>query len=143
MIDESAARFNGAITVLVLAVAVATPYHWVLGYLVLDFAIKVFAGFAYSPSCKLAAALANAMHLQRKMVDSAPKRLAAIIALFMSLTGLALAAFAPTASLAFLAITGIFLVFASLEAFAGFCMGCWIYALLPSKAAILLSRRVN
>ena len=137
MIDQSAARLNGLITVTVLVAAVVTPYHWLLAYLVFDFGIKVFVSFRYSPSCRMASALADALHQEKRPTDSAPKRLAAIIALVMSLLALAVAPYA----VAYYAIVLTFLFFASLEAFAGFCVGCYLYTLLPQTAAVLLVRR--
>ena len=139
MIDQSAARLNGVITVAVLVAAIATPYHWLLAYLVLDFAIKVFVSFRYSPSCRVASFVADLLHLKRRPTDSAPKRLAAIIALFMACAGLAVSQF----PVAYYAVVGTFLVFASLEAFAGFCMGCYLFTLLPQPVAVRLVRRVH
>ena len=83
-IDESAARVNGAITLAVLALAMLTPARWLIAYLIVDFTLKVFAGFAYSPNCWAARHVANAMKLTPYMIDEAPKRFAASIALFMS-----------------------------------------------------------
>ncbi len=38
-------------------------------------------------------------------------------------------------------LAGVFLLFAFFEAAFGFCMGCWIYTLLPERVAALLVRR--
>jgi len=139
MIDQNAARLNGVITVVVLVAAIATPYHWLLGYLVLDFGIKVIVSFRYSPSCRAASFAADRLHLESQLTDSAPKRLAAIIALFMACAGLAVSQF----PVVYYAVVGTFLVFASLETFAGFCMGCYLFTLLPQPVAVRLVRRVH
>lgn len=143
MIDEKAARINATITVIVLVAALATPYHWLIGYLVVDFSLKVFAGFAYSPNCLVSRFIANSLHLEKQMVDSAPKRFAAMIGLFMSALSLIAAYALPAAPWAFYAVAGVFLLFACMEAFLGFCMGCYIFGFLPQRAAELLVRRAR
>jgi len=139
MINQNAARLNGVITVAVLVAAIATAYHWLLVYLMLDFAIKVFVSFRYSPNCRVVSFVADLLHLETRPTDSAPKRLTAIIALLMACAGLAVSQF----PVVYYAVVGTFLVFASLEAFAGFCMGCYLFTLLPQPVAVRLVRRVH
>lgn len=131
-VDEYAARVNGAITVALLALSLWEPMRWVLFYLLVDFGIKVFAGFAYSPNCFLARNIANALHLPSEPIPAAPKRFAGAVALFF-LTGALISWFVVGSYLAFALFTGVFLVCAFLEAFAGFCLGCYVYGLLPAK----------
>lgn len=142
-IDENVARVNGGIATTVLAVALLTPYRWVLAYLVLDYALKVVAGFAYSPSCRLANLIARGLRLPERMVDSAPKRFAAVIGLAMSALGLVAAYGFPAASAFFYGVVGTFLVFAALESLAGFCTGCWLYGLLPERVSAAFVRRMR
>ncbi|MDZ4169769.1 MAG: DUF4395 family protein [Coriobacteriia bacterium] len=143
MIDESSARINATLTCALLLVAALTPYRWVLVYLVVDFALKVFAGFARSPNCMAAGSLASWLRLKRTMADSAPKRLAASIALFMSSLGLLAASAFPAYPQVYYAVVGVFFFFAFLEAAFGFCMGCWIFALLPNRLAETFVRRAT
>lgn len=139
-VDENAARINGALVVAVLIVSLLTPYRWLLAFLVVDFALKVFAGFASSPVCKAARLVAEGAGLPRRMTDSAPKRFAAVMGLLMGTAGLVVAYLVPVSPVAFYAIVGTLLACAALEAFAGFCLGCWIYGLLPEGAARLFVR---
>lgn len=132
-IDEHAARINGFVVVGLLIIALAVPAPWVLAVAFADFVIKVFVGFAYSPVCRFAGFAATRLGIEPKMMDSAPKRFAAVVALLMCTLGLVAGYFAPIS--VFYAVVGLFLVFACLEAFAGFCMGCFLFGLLPERLA--------
>lgn len=142
-IDDNAARINAALTLFVLALGVLTPSSWLIAYLVVDYAIKVFFGFRYSPNCRMAQVIAEDLHFPKQMVDSAPKRFAAVVALLMSALALALAYLAPQAKWAFFVVTGLFMVFTALETFAGFCVGCYLYRFLPDPVARALHRRLG
>ena len=131
-VDENAARVNGAITVAILALSLWPPVRWLQFYLLVDFGIKVFAGFAYSPSCFVARRVADALELPNEPIPAAPKRFAGAVALFF-VTGSLVSWYAAGSVAAFLAFTAVFLVCAFLETFAGFCLGCYVYGLLPAK----------
>lgn len=131
-IDETAARINGAITVALLALSFVPAMRWVLFYLLADFSIKVFAGFAYSPSCFVARSVADVLHLPTHMRPAAPKRFAGAVALIF-VSGAIVSSYLLGSFAAFAVFTGVFLVCALLEAFAGFCLGCYVYDLLPAK----------
>lgn len=133
LIDENAARINGAIVLIVLVASVLTPAKWLLAYLAADCAIKVFAGFAHSPNCHIARFVANALDLPRSMSDSAPKRFAAAVGMLMSIAGL-LTAYLGSLP-AFLGVVGVFGICAGLESLAGFCVGCFLFGLLPESSA--------
>lgn len=133
-VDESAARVNGSIVLLILAAALITGSAWPLAYLAVDFAIKVFAGFALSPNCLIARFVADRLGLPQRPVSSAPKRFAALLGLVMSVAGL-IAAFVVGSQTAFLILTGVFALLAVLESFAGVCVGCLIYSALPERLA--------
>jgi hypothetical protein len=138
-IDESAARVNGAINVVILASAIVFQAPWLLAYLLVDYLLKLTVGFAGSPNCWLAHKIANALKLEHEPVDSAPKRFAAIIAVIMLTAGLVLAyGFGSMAG--FTAVTVVFAVCAALDAFAGFCLGCYLYGWLPEKVSMRLVR---
>lgn len=139
-IDDSAARVNGGITLGVLAIGTLTPAHWVLLLLVVDFAIKVFVGFANSPSCWISRRISSALGLQCNMVDAAPKRFASVVALVMSSAALLMLYGFGSLPL-FYAFAGTFAVFAFLECVLGFCMGCVMFTLLPDRMAVAFVRK--
>lgn len=140
LIDENAARVNGAIVLTLLLVSALTPAKWLLAYLAADFGIKVFAGFAYSPNCHVARIIANALDLPRIMSDSAPKRFAATVGFLMSTA--ALVAFYFGGPVLFMGIVAVFGVCAGLESLAGFCVGCFLFGLLPDGSARIFVRRI-
>jgi len=79
-VDEHAARINGAITVVLLGLSSLPQLRLLQAYLLADFALKVFAGFAYSPNCSLARVIASALRLPNTPIPAAPKRFAAAVA---------------------------------------------------------------
>lgn len=133
-VDESAARVNGTIVTFVLGVTLLTGTAWPLAYLVIDFAIKLFVGFAVSPNCFLARAVADLLRLPERPGSSAPKRFAALLGLVMSTAGLA-AAYLFGAHTGFMVITTAFAICAVLESVVGLCVGCLIYSALPGRLA--------
>jgi len=103
-------------------------------YLLADFAIKVFAGFAYSPNCFLARVIASALRLPITPVPAAPKRFAgAVVILFLSCSLISWFVFGSVVWSA--AFTVAFLGCAFLEAALGFCVGCFVYGLLPARVS--------
>lgn len=95
-------------------------------FLVIDFGLRSFNLVKFSPLAVIAGWLAIALKLPAKPVFMAPKRFAARIGLVFSLAifFFHVAGFNP------LILTGILLCFAALEAFAGFCAGCYVFDLI-------------
>jgi hypothetical protein len=133
-VDETAARLNGAIVVAVLALAILPPLHWLLFYLLLDFAVKVFAGFAVSPNSFFAVRLSRLLRLPARPIPAAPKRFAAVVAIVF-LCGALMSWYSLGSFAAGAAFAGVFATCAALEAGAGFCVGCWVYGHLPVRMA--------
>jgi len=129
-IDASAGRVNGVLTTALLVVALVTPARWVLAVLAVDFAVKVFVGFRYGPLCLLSQVIARAACLPRRKVDAGPKRFAALMGLVFCLAGIALGV-VLWLPVAYYLVVGMCAGCAALEGFAGFCVGCTIYGLLP------------
>ncbi len=139
-IDESAARINAAIVVAVVVSSVVTQTPWILAYLAVDYLIKLILGFAYSPNCIIAHTVANMLELQRRPVDSAPKRFAAVLACFMSVLALVMA-YSLDSLFWFNVVALLFVGVASLDAFAEFCLGCYLFGLLPERVSAVMVRR--
>lgn len=130
-IDQNAARVNGAIVMVVLAASFVPTLRPLQFYLLVDFAVKVFVGFAYSPNCYLSQVVVRAFDLPVRWVPAAPKRFASAVALVF-LTGALVSWFAAESAIGFFAFSGVFLVCAFLESAVGFCVGCFVYGLLPT-----------
>jgi hypothetical protein len=106
------------------------------GILALDFIIRAFAEPRYSPLALVGRGVSSALGLKKVMVDSAPKIFAARIGLvFTVVSGILLVLRLPLAGGI---VLGILAICAFLESVFGFCLGCWMYSLLPGKIAALL-----
>jgi hypothetical protein len=140
-VNASAARINGLLVTALLAVALFTPARWVLLVLALDFAVKVFARFRYSPLCTVSRLISNALGLPARPVDAAPKRFAAALGLIFCSAGLVLGPLLGQWP-AYAVVVGVFAFCAALEGFAGFCVGCVMYqAIVQRRPGLLRASR--
>lgn len=110
----------------------------ITGILALDFIIRAFIKPKYSPLATLARGIVSGLKLPRKMVDNAPKVFAARIGVVFSAAAAVL--YAGGLLYAGSAVLAILLLCAALESFFSFCLGCWMYSLLPKKLGNVLSR---
>ncbi|PKQ17126.1 MAG: hypothetical protein CVT67_01410 [Actinobacteria bacterium HGW-Actinobacteria-7] len=138
-VDEAAARVNATLVVALLVAAVVTKSPWILGYLALDYLVKIVAGFACSPNCMVSRFVVRMLELESRRVDSAPKRFAALLAGLMSSIALMMA-YSFHSMFWFNVVAALFIGVASLDAFADFCLGCYLYGLLPKRFSAALVR---
>lgn len=108
------------------------------GALAIDFIIRAFIKPKYSPLANLARGIVSGLKLPKKMVDNAPKIFAARIGVLFSTVSAVL--FAVNLRWAGIVVLSILILCAALESFFGFCLGCWMYSLLPKKIGNALSR---
>lgn len=139
-VDETAARVNAFLVVIVLTTAIVTGSPWLMGYLILDYLLKLLLGFACSPNCLIARVVVSALRLEKRPIDSAPKRFAALLALIMSTIALVMA-YTFHSMFWFQAVASAFVVVASLDAVADFCLGCYLFGLLPERISAVIARR--
>lgn len=109
----------------------------VFGLLGVDFIIRAFLLPKYSLLVKLGGGIVAVLNLKKLMVDSGPKIFAARIGVIFTLTGTTLYALGYTTPASIVA--GILLICAGLEAFFNFCLGCWMYSLLPKSLGRLFT----
>ncbi|MDP5227781.1 MULTISPECIES: DUF4395 domain-containing protein [Arthrobacter] len=137
-VNEYAARSTaGIIVVLSLATLVlglTAGWGWLLWIIALGFWLRVAGGPKYSPAGRLAVHVIAPRFGKARLVAGPPKRFAQTIGATMSTTAAVLWTFglAPAAW----ALLGLLIVAASLEAFAGFCLGCWIFGRLQDAGVI-------
>ncbi len=110
----------------------------ITGALAIDFIIRAFIRPKYSPLAALARGTVSGFNLPKKMVDSAPKIFAARIGVLFSAVATLL--YAANLLIPGTVVLVILLICAVLESAFGFCLGCWMYALLPNKAGNILSK---
>lgn len=111
------------------------PY--IAGFLFADFGLRAFGMNQWSPLKYLAQKTVTHFQLGYKATNEAPKKFAAAIGFFVVglFTVLLFFQFFVSASL----VGGILLLFASLEAGFGFCVGCIIYQKLSTWGLIKVS----
>jgi hypothetical protein len=130
-INERISRLNALLGILLLVSGFVLNSSLFFIFLLADFYIRGFTKMKHSPLSYLSHRLANALKLEKKDIDKAPKVFAArlgfmmtLVVVILSLTGLSTAAL----------VVGVILVFFSTLEFAlAICVGCIIYTymLLP------------
>lgn len=131
-VNEYAARSTAGIIVVlsaaVLAVGLATGSGWGLWAIAAGFWLRVAGGPRYSPVGRLAVHVIAPRLGPARLVAGPPKRFAQGIGAAVSTAAAVLftAGLAPAAW----AALAVLIAAASLEAFAGFCLGCWIFGRL-------------
>lgn len=109
----------------------------ILGLLGIDFIIRAFILPKYSPLAIIGKGIVELLDLKKLMVDSGPKIFAARIGVLFTLSGTVLYAMGYTTPASIIA--GILILCAGLEAFFDFCLGCWMYSLLPRSLGRLFT----
>ncbi|MDR2108766.1 MAG: DUF4395 domain-containing protein [Coriobacteriales bacterium] len=146
--DNNVARVVAGFSLLIAAVVVLIAQFasvgvaaLISGLLTIDFAIRAFFKPKYSPLATVGRALTSGLGLKPKMVDGAPKIFAARIGFLFTISSTLLFALgqAPAASV----VLGILVVCAFLESAFSFCLGCWVYSILPKGVASALSKGIN
>jgi len=128
VVDEPSARLGAALVILAAGLALGSGAAWVALLLAADFALRSRGLAAFSPIGRASRWLRAASGLAPRPVNAGPKRFAALVGVVFSL-GLALALFLHHRNAA-LAVAGILIGCAALEAFLGYCLGCKVYGLL-------------
>lgn len=113
--------------------------HWLLFPLAYGFLARVLTGPTFSPAGLLATrVLVPLLGNPVKPTPGPPKRFAQAIGVVFSFAALLLYWVFGLHTATYAAI-GVLAVFASLEAFLGFCMGCYVFALLMHAGLIPVS----
>jgi hypothetical protein len=128
-VNEVAARTVAAGVATTAVVAVASDQPWLAMLLAYGFVARVLAGPRYSPLAQLATrVVAPRLGAHAALAPGPPKRFAQAIGATMTVGASCLfLAGEPTATLALL---GVLTVPALLEAAAGYCIGCRLFAAL-------------
>ncbi|TNB71507.1 DUF4395 domain-containing protein [Arthrobacter sp. BB-1] len=133
-VNEYAARVTAGLVVLLAVVTAASGSAWGLLALAAGFWLRVLFGPRVSPLALLSVKIITPRLGRVKLVPGPPKRFAQGIGAAVSTTALVL--FLAGAAPAAWAVLGILIVAASLEAFAGFCLGCVIFGFLQRRGLI-------
>lgn len=109
--------------------------------LAIDFITRAFFDPRYSIIAILARGIRSSLNLRQKMVDSAPKVFAARIGVLFNV--LITTFFLMNAPVIAISVLAALWICASLEAFFDFCVGCFVYALLPHSVGQILSSKLS
>lgn len=131
--DENVARTAAMFTVIITAAALLINSYLVLILLSADFAIRAFSSGTASPIKILSKQTAGALNIRnKKLMDAAPKRFAAMLGMtFSLLAGLLMIFQLPVLALI---MASILIFCALLESLFGYCLGCIVYTILTSSS---------
>ena len=129
-VNEVSARTVAAMVVALTVVIIAADVHWLMLVLAYGFLARVLTGPKLSVMGLLATRLIVPHVIKRtKIVAGPPKQFAQAVGLLFSTTAVVLTYGFGLVGAAQV-VLGVLLVFASLEAFAGFCAGCFVFGYL-------------
>jgi hypothetical protein len=135
-VNEISARVVAGGVVVLSVVTVAFDVRWLTLVLAYGFVARVLTGPTLSPLGQLATRVVEpALGRPPKLVPGPPKRFAQAIGAAFTLTSAWLTYGADRFDLAQV-VLGLLVVAASLEAFAGLCLGCRAFALLMRAGVI-------
>jgi Domain of unknown function (DUF4395) len=135
-VNEVSARLVATGVVVMSVVAVAFDVPWLLAVIAYGFVARVLTGPTLSPLGQLVTrVITPRLGLAERPVPGPPKRFAQGMGAVFSVTASILALGFGLRGAAYILI-GLLVVAASLEAFAGYCLGCRVFALLMRAGII-------
>lgn len=129
-VDEHIVRGVAAHVALLTLLAVCLSNYWIAAFLVLDFLARAVGLSKLSLLRRSTAEMLELLNIAPKPTDAGAKQFAARIGTVVTL--LFLFALLSQSLLPELLIGGMLLVFATLEAAFGICIGCYAYRWLPN-----------
>jgi hypothetical protein len=133
-VNEYAARITAGLVVAIAIATLLTGFGWGLVAIAVGFWLRVLFGPRISPLALLSVKVLAPRLGRVKLVPGPPKRFAQGLGAVMSTTAaLLLAAGLGPAAWSLLAVL---IIAASLEAFAGFCLGCAVFGFLQTRGLI-------
>jgi hypothetical protein len=133
-VNEYAARITAGLVVLLAGATLLTGAGWGLVLLTVGFWLRVLFGPRISPLALLSVKVLAPRLGRARLVPGPPKRFAQGMGTVFSTTALIL--FAAGAAPAAWIVLAVLIAAASLEAFAGFCLGCVIFGVLQRRGLI-------
>jgi hypothetical protein len=135
-VNELSARLVAGGVVLMALATIALDLEWMTIVLAYGFVARVLAGPRFSPLALLVTrVITPALPVEGRLVPGPPKRFAQLLGVLFTVTAAVLTFGADRFDLAQW-VLGMLLVAASLEAFAGVCVGCRIFGLLMRVGVI-------
>ena len=133
-VNENKARTVAFFVLLIVIAYLFTSYVYLIVFLLPDFLLRATPQGKNSLLSLLADVVVAKFNIKNKPTDRAPKRFAAGTGLVFTILILAAALLQlPVISLA---LTIVLAFFAALESLAGFCAGCYVYAILKNSGLV-------
>ncbi|MDQ0755891.1 DUF4395 domain-containing protein [Arthrobacter sp. B3I4] len=133
-VNEYSARITAALVVLLSLAALLTGSGWGLAAIAAGFWLRVLFGPRISPFGVLSVKVLTPLLGRKRLVPGPPKRFAQGIGAALSTA--AVIFFAAGLATAAWSLLAVLIAAASLEAFAGFCLGCAVFGLLQRRGFI-------
>ena len=135
-VNEISARLVATGVVVLCLVTIVADLPWMTALIAYGFVARALTGPTLSPLGQLVTRVVTpALDLPPRPVPGPPKRFAQAIGAVLSVTAAVLALGFGLRGAAYV-VLGALVVAASLEAFAGYCLGCKIFALLMRAGII-------
>lgn len=129
-VDEVSARLVAGAVVLIAALTIVLDWKWGTIVLAVGFFLRVLSGPRFSPLGLLVTKVVRPrLAIEPRYCPGPPKRFAQAIGFVFSTVAAVLWIGVGSAG-AGKAVLAALVVAASLESFAGFCLGCWMFGLL-------------
>ncbi|MCU1512691.1 MAG: hypothetical protein JWM13_19 [Arthrobacter sp.] len=133
-VNEYSARITAALVVVLAVATLLTGFGWGLAVIAVGFWLRLLFGPRISPLAVLSVKVLTPRLGKKRLVPGPPKRFAQGIGAAVS-TAAAIMLAAGLAPAAWILLV-VLIVAASLEAFAGFCLGCAIFGFLQRRGLI-------
>jgi hypothetical protein len=150
-VNELSARLVAGGVVAMALATIVFDLEWMTVVLAYGFLARVLAGPRFSPLALLVTrVITPALPVEGRSVPGPPKRFAQLLGAIFTVAAAVLTAAGQFGAAQ--VVLGLLLVPASLEAFAGFCVGCWIFnrlmqvGLIPESVCVEcadISRRLG
>jgi len=135
-VDEVSARLVATGVVVLTVATIALDQPWFISVLAYGFLARVATGPRLSPLGLLVTRVVRPrLDVEPRLIPGPPKRFAQAVGAAFTLTATVLALGFGEVGAAYV-VLGLLVVAASLEAFAGFCLGCQVFALLMRVGVI-------
>jgi hypothetical protein len=129
-VNEYAARSVASMVFALALVTIFADVRWLTFVLAYGFLARVLTGPKASPMGQLATRVVAPKILRRfRAVAGPPKQFAQAVGLIFSITSIVLIYGFGLVGAAYV-VLGVLVLFAGLEAFVGFCMGCFVFGYL-------------
>ena len=136
-VNETAARLVAAMVLALSLAIILTGETWLLVLLTYGFLARVLTGPTLSPMGQIASRVLATLLNSYKPAAGPPKRFAQTVGLGFSIAALVLH-YGLELTIAAKGVLVVLVLFASLEAFVGFCMGCFVFGYLMKMGLVPL-----